>query len=133
MLSYRVLFHFAEVNAADEDQTRAPILLSRSMGLLRLGLSGSQVASETRLHNELIKRSRDNSMACGILDNHHHAWAFVGGRPAEALYHPSAIDIEHAKQCCQTLQKMSEGDDPDELSDCERLNYAPLIRTFSTT
>ena len=106
------------MNPKEEDQTKAPSLLSRSVGLLRLELSNSQIASTEKLRKEFITRSEENSKACNILHNHQHVWASVDGPPVEALFRPSLRDIEQAKQCGETLQKMSEADDADELADC---------------
>ena len=108
----------AEVNATEKDRTKAPSLLSRSVGLLRLELSEGQVASTAKLRNEFQKRSNDNSAACDILYNHQDVWASVGGPPPESLFRPSTEDLELARECCETLGKMSEGDDPDGLKDC---------------
>ena len=117
MFNYRALFFVAEVNANEEDRTQAPSLLSRSLGLIRLELSNSQIASAAKLRHEFQKRSNDNSTACDILHNHLHVWASVGGPAAESLFRPSAMDVERAKECCDALHQMAEGDDPDELSD----------------
>ena len=112
-------FHcVAQVNATEEDRTKAPSLLSRSVGLLRMELAEGQIASTDKLRNEFQKRSNDNSTACDVLYNHQDVWASVGGPPAESLFRPSELDIKLAKECCTTLQKLSEGDDPDGLSDC---------------
>ena len=113
------MLHFvAKVNPKEEDRTKAPSLLSRSVGLLKLEVSDSQIASTSKLRNEFQKRSNDNSTACDVLYNHQDVWASVGGPPAESLFRPSEVDIKLAKECCTTLQKLSEGDDPDGLSDC---------------
>ena len=108
----------AEVNATEEDRTKAPSLLSRSVGLLRVELAEGQVASTAKLRNEFQKRSNDNSTACDVLYKHQDVWASVGGPPPESLFRPSTEDLELARECCETLNKMSEGDDPDGLKDC---------------
>ena len=107
----------AEVNATEADKTKEPSLISRSVAVLKLELAESQIASTAKLRKEFQKRSDDNSMACDVLHNHQHLWASVGGPLVESLFRPSAGDIEQAKQCCDTLQKMIEGDDPDAISD----------------
>ena len=107
----------AEVNATEADKTKEPSLISRSVAVLKLELAESQIASTAKLRKEFQKRSDDNSMACDVLHNHQHLWASVGGPLVESLFRPSAGDIEQAKQCCDTLQKMTEGDDPDAISD----------------
>ena len=107
----------AEVNATEADKTKEPSLISRSVAVLKLELAESQIASTAKLRKEFQKRSDDNSMACDVLHNHQHLWASVGGPLVESLFRPSAGDIEQAQQCCDTLQKMIEGDDPDAISD----------------
>ena len=111
------LIFVAEVNATEADKTKKPRLISRSVAVLKLELAESQIASTAKLRKEFQKRSDDNSMACDVLHNHQHLWASVGGPLVESLFRPSAGDIEQAKQCCDTLQKMIEGDDPDAISD----------------
>ena len=37
---------------------------------------------------------------------------------AESLFRPNLEDLELARECRETLNKMSEGDDPDGLKDC---------------
>ena len=77
----------------------------------------SQVASTAKLCREFEKRSDDNSEVCDVLYNHQHLWASVGGPPVESLFRPSVGDIEQVRKCCDTLQKMAEGDDPDTITD----------------
>ena len=113
------------MNNTEEDKTKAPTLLSRSVGLLRVELTESQVASTAKLRREFEKRSDDNSAACDVLHNNQHLWASVGGPQVESLFRPSVEDIEQAKECCDTLQKMAEGDDPDAIADRGHVNYAP--------
>ena len=107
----------AQANATEADKTKAPTLISRSIGLLRVELIENQVASTAKLRKEFEKRSDDNSAACDVLHNHQHLWASVGGPQVESLFRPGAFDLERAKECCSTLQKMSEGDDPDAIAD----------------
>ena len=117
-MTHHSLCFVAEVNATEEDRTKTPSLLSRSVGLLRVELAEGQVASTAKLRNEFQKRSNDNSTACDVLYKHQDVWASVGGPPPESLFRPSIEDLELARECCETLNKMSEGDDPDGLKDC---------------
>ena len=100
-------------------------MIQRSIGLLRVELTENQVASTAKLRREFEKRSDDNSAACNVLNNHQHLWASVGGPQVDSLFRPSIGDIEQAKECCDTLQKMAEGDDPDAIADREHVKYAP--------
>ena len=105
------------MNAEEADKTNAPTLISMPVGLLMCELSESQVASTTKLCREFEKRSNDNSDACDVLHNHQHLWASVGGPQVESLFRPSVEDIEQAKKCCDTLQKMAEGNKLDTITD----------------
>ena len=111
------------MNPIEPDKTKAPSLLSRSVGLLRVEISESQIASTARLRKEFEKRNEDNSVACDVLHNHQHLWASVGGPQVESLFRPSAANLEKAKQCSDTLEKMAVGDDG--LLDCRPVKYAP--------
>ena len=113
------------MNAEEADKTNAPTLISMPVGQLMWELPESQVASTTKLCREFEKRSNDNSDACDVLQNHQHLWASVGGPQVDSLFRPSIGDIEQAKECCDTLQKMAEGDDPDAIADREHVKYAP--------
>ena len=104
------------MNPIEPDKTKAPSLLSRSVGLLRVEISESQIASTARLRKEFEKRNEDNSVACDVLHNHQHLWASVGGPQVESLFRPSAVNLEKATQCSETLEQMAEGDEG--LSDC---------------
>ena len=107
----------AQVNAREADKTKAPTLIPRSVGLLRVELTENQVASTAKLSREFEKRSADNSTACDVLHNHQHLWASVGGPQVESLFRPGIADIEQAKECCDMLQQMRERDDPDAIID----------------
>ena len=111
------------MNPTEADKSKAPSLLSRSVGLLRVELSESQIASTVKLRKEFEKRNEDNSTACDVLHNHQHLWASVGGPQVESLFRPSVAGLEKAKQCSDTLEKMAEGDDG--LLDCRLPRYAP--------
>ena len=111
------------MNPTEADKSKAPSLLSRSVGLLRVELSESQIASSAKLRKEFERRSEDNSVACDVLNNHQHLWASVDEPHVESLFRPSGEDIEQAKQCCDTLQKMAEEDFG--LSDCRLVRHAP--------
>ena len=100
-------------------------MIQRSIGLLKVELTENKVASTAKLRREFEKRSDDNSAACNVLNNHQHLWASVGGPQVDSLFRPSIGDIEQAKECCGTLQKMAEGDDPDAIADRGHVNYAP--------
>ena len=104
------------MNPTEPDKTKALSLLSRSVGLLRVEISESQIASTAKLRKEFEKRNEDNSVACDVLHNHTHLWASVGGPQVESLFRPSAANLEKAKQCSETLEQMAEGDEG--LSDC---------------
>ena len=91
---------------------------------MRVEISESQIASTARLRKEFEKRNEDNSVACDVLHNHQHLWASVGGPQVESLFRPSAANLEKAKQCSDTLEKMAEGDDG--LLDCRLVKSAPL-------
>ena len=110
------------MNPTEPDKSKAPSLLSRSVGLLRVELSESQIASTAKLRKEFEKRNEDNSVACDVLHNHQHLWASVGGPQVESLFRPSVAGLEKAKQCSDTLEKMAEGDDG--LVDCRPPKYA---------
>ena len=115
------------MNPTEPDKSKAPSLLSRSVGLLRVELSESQIASTVKLRKEFEKRNEDNSTACDVLHNHQHLWASVGGPQVESLFRPSAANLEKAKQCSETLEQMAEGDEG--LSDCRLVKYAsPALR-----
>ena len=107
----------AQVNAKEADKTKAPTLISRSVGLLRIELAESQVATIEKLRKEFEKRSEDNSTACNVLHNHQHLWASVGEPQVESLFRPSIADIERARECCDELRQMTERDDPDAIAD----------------
>ena len=111
------------MNPTEADKTKVPSPLSRSVGLLRVELSESQIASTAKLRKEFEKRSEGNSVACDVLHNHQHMWASVGGPQVDSLFRPSVGDIHRANECCDTLQKMAEGDDG--LSESRSVNYAP--------
>ena len=111
------------MNPTEADKSKAPSLLSRSVGLLRVELSESQIASTAKLRKEFEKRNEDNSTACDVLHNHQHLWASVGGPQVESLFRPSVAGLEKAKQCSDTLEKMAEGDDG--LVDCRPPKHAP--------
>ena len=104
------------MNPTEPDKTKAPSLLSRSIGLLRVEISESQIASTAKLRKEFEKRNEDNSVACDVLHNHQHLWASVGGPQVDSLFCPSVANLEKAKQCSETLEQMAEGDEG--LSDC---------------
>ena len=115
------------MNPTEPDKTKAPSLLSRSVGLLRVEISESQIASTSKLRKEFEKRSEDNSVACDVLHNHQHVWASVGGPQVESLFRPSVANLEKAKQCSETLEQMAEGDEG--FSDCRLVKYAsPVLR-----
>ena len=105
------------MNAKEADKTNAPTLIWMSVGLLRVELQENQVASTAKLCREFEKRSDDNSDACDVLYNHQHLWASVGGPQVESLFRPGVEDIEQAKKCCDTLQKMAEGNKLDTITD----------------
>ena len=111
------------MNPTEPDRTKAPSLLSRSVGLLRVEISESQIASTAKLRKEFEKRNEDNSTACDVLHNHQHLWASVGGPQVDSLFRPSVAGLEKAKQCSDTLEKMAEGDDG--LVDCQPPKHAP--------
>ena len=111
------------MNPTEADKSKAPSLLSRSVGLLRVELSESQIASTAKLRKEFEKRNEDNSVACDELHNHQDLWASVGGPQVESPFRPSAANLEKAKQCSDTLEKMAVGDDG--LLDCRPVKYAP--------
>ena len=111
------------MNPTEADKSKAPSLLSRSVGLLRVELSESQIASTAKLRKEFEKRNEDNSVACDVLHNHQHLWQSVGGPQVESLFRPSVAGLEKAKQCSDTLEKMAEGDDG--LVDCRPPKHAP--------
>ena len=111
------------MNPTEPDKSKAPSLLSRSVGLLRVELSESQIASTVKLRKEFEKQNEDNSTACDVLQNHQHLWTSVGGPQVESLFRPSVAGLEKAKQCSDTLEKMAEGDDG--LLDCRLPRYAP--------
>ena len=111
------------MNPTEPDKTKAPSLLSRSVGLLRVEIAESQIASTAKLRKEFEKRNEDNSVACDVLHNHQHLWFSVGGPQVESLFRPSAANLEKAKQCSDTLEKMAEGDDG--LVDCRPPKHAP--------
>ena len=105
------------MNAEEADKTNAPTLISMPFGLLMWELPESQVASTTKLCREFEKRSNDNSDVCDVLHNHQHLWASVGGPQVESLFRPSVEDIGQAMKCCDTLQKMAEGNKLDTITD----------------
>ena len=82
------------------------------VGQLMWELPESQVASTTKLCREFEKRSDDNSAACDVF-----LWASVGGPQVESLFRPSVEDIGQAMKCCDTLQKMAEGNKLDTITD----------------
>ena len=108
------------MNPTEPDKTKTPDMLSRSVGLLRVEISESQIASTAKLRKEFEKRNEDNSVACDVLHNHQHLWASVGGPQVASLFRPSAADLEQAKQCSETLEQIAEGDE-----DCRLGKYAP--------
>ena len=77
-----------------------------------------QVKCGEKLRKEFQKRSDDNALACEVLHKNEHVWTNVGGPAVKSLLRPSAADIEKAKHCAYTLQKLAEENDPDALSDC---------------
>ena len=105
------------MNAEEADKTKAPTLISMPVGLLMWELPESLVASTTKLCEEFEKRCDDNANACNVLHNHQHLWASVGGPQVESLFCPGVEDIGQAKMCCDTLQKMAEGNEPDTITD----------------
>ena len=115
------------MNPTEPDKTKAPSLQSRSVGLLRVGISESQIASTAKMRKEFEKRNEDNSVACDVLHNQQHFWASVGGPQVASLFRPSAANLEKAKQCSETLEQMAVGDEA--LSDCRLVKYAsPALR-----
>ena len=78
------------VNAAEEDRTKSPRLLSRSLACLRLELNQTRCATSSKLRQCYEKRADDNAKVVDVLHNNMHLWKHVGGPDPEQLFRPSA-------------------------------------------
>ena len=84
---------------------------------MKIELSQNKVASTSKLRREFEKRTAANAEAATILHNNQHLWQSVGGPSPDALFRPSATDLEKAQQCCEVLARMKEVDDRDGISE----------------
>ena len=93
------------INAADE-QTRPPILVSRSLACMRLEINQHRLATTSKLRHEWDKRTEHNFLAVQVLENNEHLWKHARGPLPEDLFDPSDSNLESARCAADTLQRM---------------------------
>ena len=93
------------VNAAEEDRSKPPSLLSRSLACLRLELNQTRCATSSKLRQCYEKRADDNAKVVDVLHNNMHLWKHVGGPDPEQLFRPSAT---HLTECRDAAERLGE-------------------------
>ena len=81
---------------------------SRPLACMRLELNKDRIATSAKLRHCWEKRSDDNSRAVDVLHHNQREWHSVGGPDPEELFHPSATDLERAKDACAALERKRE-------------------------
>ena len=101
------------VNAAEEDRSKPPSLLSRSLACLRLELNQTRCATSLKLRQCYEKRADDNAKVVDVLQNNVHLWTHVGGPYPELLFRPSAAHLTDCRDAAGRLGELrarEEGD-----------------------
>ena len=93
------------VNAAEEDRSKPPSLLSRSLACLRLELNQTRCATSSKLRQCYEKRADDNAKVVDVLHNNMHLWKHVGGPDPEQLFRPNAT---HLTECRDAAERLGE-------------------------
>ena len=94
------------VNATDEDKSKPPSLLSRSLGCLRLELNHTRCATSAKLRQCYEKRAEDNAKVVDVLHNNLHLWRHVGGTDPEQLFRPTATNLEKCREAAERLGEL---------------------------
>ena len=94
------------VNAAEEDRSKPPSLLSRSLACLRLELNQTRCATSLKLRQCYEKRADDNAKVVDVLHNNLHLWKHVGGPDPEQLFRPSATHLTECREAAERLDEL---------------------------
>ena len=94
------------VNAAEEDRSKPPSLLSRSLACLRLELNQTRCATSLKLRQCYEKRADDNAQVVDVLHNNLHLWKHVGGPDPEQLFRPSAAHLADCRDAAERLGEL---------------------------
>ena len=91
-------------NAAEEDRSKAPKLLHRSLACLRIELGQSRIATSAKLKAEWERRSTDNSTAADVLHANAQVWKAVQGPAPEDLFRPTPQALLEARRAADDLE-----------------------------
>ena len=94
------------VNAAEQDKSKAPVFVSRSLCCLKLEVYSHRMATTAKLRHEFDKRFDINFLATEALKNNERLWSQVGGPNPDDLFEPSYSDLADARRAAQKLQSM---------------------------
>ena len=94
------------VNAVEEDKTKPPSLLSRSLAGIWLELNASRCVTNAKFRRAYQRRAEDNAQAVDVLHNNHHLWRQVGGPSPDDLFWPTHESLERPQHACTPLGEL---------------------------
>ena len=100
------------VNDTEEDKSKEPTFLCRSLVCLRLELKQTRCATSAKLRQCYQQRAEENARVVDVLHNNIHLWKYLGGPDPELLFRPCRGNLERcweASEAAGALRK-SEAD-----------------------